>query len=148
MVGLKLYWIKDDLRKIDTLISTLTSNHCEEDIFFYIKFVISLISRLFEFYSFFLLLMMSKGGESVCLCFVLKLFQIIRLQNKGGDIQDRGSFIWSNIVKMIWFVIIKKGKIVKKISFLDLTGFWWYQPHITKENNYGGTRWRWRLLDY
>jgi len=37
--------------------------------------------------------MMPKGGESVSLCFVFNLFQVIQLQNKGGDIQDRGSFI-------------------------------------------------------
>ena len=43
--------------------------------------------------------MMSKGGESVCLCFVFKLFQVIQLQNKGGDIQDRGSFVEQTLSK-------------------------------------------------
>jgi len=43
--------------------------------------------------------MMSKEGESVCLCSVLQLFQVIQLQNKGGDIQDRGSFIEQTLSK-------------------------------------------------
>ena len=48
---------------------------------------------------FFVFLMMSKGKESVCLCFVLKLFQPIQLQNKGEDIQDRGSFVVQTLSK-------------------------------------------------
>lgn len=53
MVGLKLHGVKYDLKKIDILISTLTSNHCEKDKYFYICCIISLILCLFGFYFFF-----------------------------------------------------------------------------------------------
>jgi hypothetical protein len=90
--------------------------------YFYTKFIISLILRPLDF-TLFLLFDDVKGGESVCLCFVLKLFQVIQLQNKGGDIQDRGSFIEQTLSKGYGLSSSKRGEIVKKISFLDLAGF-------------------------
>ena len=63
---------------------------------------------------FFFFLMMSKGGESVCLCFVLKLFQVIKLQNKGGDIQDRGSFNEQTLSKGYGLSSSKRGRLWRR----------------------------------
>jgi len=55
---------------------------------------------------------MSKRGESVCLSFVLKLFQVIQLQNKGGDIQYRGSFHCATLSKGYGLSSSKRGDLV------------------------------------
>jgi len=61
-----------------------------------------------------------RKGYLVCLVFSVHIFQDIQIQNKGGDIQDRGSFAVQTLLTRYVFVIIKKGEIVKKISFFEL----------------------------
>jgi len=85
--------------------------HCEEDkLFLYKIYFFPYISTL-SILPFFFFLMMSKGGESVCLYFVFKLFQVIQLQNKGGDIQDRGSFIEQTLSKRYGLSSSKRGRL-------------------------------------
>jgi hypothetical protein len=84
---------------------------CEEDqVFLYKIYYFPYITTLWILL-FFFFLMMSKGGESVCLCFVFKLFQVIQLQNKGGDIQDRGSFVEQTLSNGYGLSSSKRGRL-------------------------------------
>ena len=94
---------------------------------------------------FFSFLMMSKEGESVCLCSVLQLFQVIQLQNKGGDIQDRGSFIEQTLSKGYGLSSSKRERL--RIRFPSKIWLSFDDNKLTshKKINQGGKRWRLRM---
>lgn len=79
------------MRNIDTLISTLTSNHCEEVIYlFYIKFIISHILWPFGFYFFTSFWMMSKGREVRVCILCLNYFRFSSYKTSSEIYKTRG----------------------------------------------------------
>lgn len=79
---------------------------------------------------------MSKRGRRYD--FFLLFFRIpktkYKLQNKWGDIQDRGSNqVSRKNFSLIYFVIIKIGRLWRRCLSYILAKFWWRQKLIIKE---------------